>query len=927
MKKLFKKDDNASVITNNSATASSSRERLANTILLGSGFLLMMGNWNFFSLYQKLDRWNPIILAVALIAILLLVCDIKSLIRDKFFWCVVAVNIIAFINLTVLGGSYYVLVPLFDLTMALFLIDKIHLSKAEIICSAIFVGIFFFYWTIDVKGFYKGYSINYGGLVLITGFIFVIFIVEWLRYVARTYVEGSVTWLNGSVARIIERIIIVLKTRPYIFTAIEVLLFLQAYNIISWYRSRTAFFGLVALGIMLLIPRDIISNKILYPITVALLILGGFLFPIIYVWFGRRVNAVDYQMFYKSLIDSRFQVWQDLFQIYKQFPLTGVGTIYTNNDIYRPGLLDTMNVNIDLLVAYGPIVCIFVLGILAVTLLRLREAVASNYFSRLTFIVASVMLIVSYGESMILSVPFMLIFMVSLIMIRSCVAVEESSCGLCNSDYKAIDIGYYKELLGTSFGIKLLASALVVLLPIILVYILGPVEIYYSNYDEFSFTNTDYIGLFGALAIILFIVGTTVLSLLPDKLHKVVCIIISAISAASYVQYMFLNKKLIMEDGEFVKAEDLGDYPIKTLCVYIAVAAVIIILGIVLRKVIYQFVSGVNGFLTAITVIATVSLFITHIGSSKESLWYSGVDQFKVAPGENVIVIVPDTFGRDALDSMLEVYPDGTDWLHDFTFFSKEDSEFFPTYPALHHMLTALPYDGTMTRFEYTKAGFESDTAKNFFGTLHDKDYTVRFYTNDILFENQTVGLVDNIEEAHITIDRKALFGLLYKMSMYRYVPYAMKAPYEVKSLEIDAINVYNGVGPHWLNSDFYPAMNEQGLSIDDSIENAFIMHHIRGAHMPYVSDADNNLVPDNSVPGSDTAYGTMKLIGEYLEHLKEIGKYDDSTIFVVADHGFYKTDSIFFMKKKGETHDEIVTDESPIKHADFQNIVLENIK
>ena len=29
---------------------------------------------------------------------------------------------------------------------------------------------FFIYWTIDVKGYYNGYSIYYGGLVLLPGF-------------------------------------------------------------------------------------------------------------------------------------------------------------------------------------------------------------------------------------------------------------------------------------------------------------------------------------------------------------------------------------------------------------------------------------------------------------------------------------------------------------------------------------------------------------------------------------------------------------------------------------------------------------------------------------------------------------------------------------------------------------------------------------
>ena len=157
---------------------------------------------------------------------------------------------------------------------------------------------------------------------------------------------------------------------------------------------------------------------------------------------------------------------------------------------------------------------------------------------------------------------------------------------------------------------------------------------------------------------------------------------------------------------------------------------------------------------------------------------------------------------------------------------------------------------------------------------------------------------------------------------MYRYVPYVLKARYQVDSMDIENINQYNGVGPYFLNSEFYSAMQEQGITIDDTIENAFILAHIRGPHMPYMSNANNELVPDNSVSGDETSYGTMRLIEDYINRLKLIDKYDDSTIIIVADHGFYNTDSIFFVKEKNESHLKLIVSDEPIKHSDFQEFV-----
>ena len=96
---------------------------------------------------------------------------------------------------------------------------------------------------------------------------------------------------------------------------------------------------------------------------------------------------------------------------------------------------------------------------------------------------------------------------------------------------------------------------------------------------------------------------------------------------------------------------------------------------------------------------------------------------------------------------------------------------------------------------------------------------------------------------------------------------------------------------------------------------------------MPYISNANNEMVEANSVSGEETSYGTMRLIEDYLERLKAIDKYDDSTVIIVADHGFYDTDSIFYIKRKNEHHDAISVNSDKISHDDFQDIVLNEIR
>lgn len=552
--------------------------KYSKNLVLLTLFILLTLNWNFYSIQVKIDKWNPLIMAVALTIALLLICDIKTIIRDKWFILIILINAIAFINMTVLGTGYYSMLPLYCISLGVYLSDKIKFGKRDILLSALFIAFFFFYWTVDVKGYFKGYTINYGGLVLVSGFIFAIFTIEYFWYVAITGEDtnkilqlsrnkvGTMVKdtfrLSGkySFGQFIKSqgraVLNFFRRYPYIITAIEVAMFFQAYNIIAWYRSRTAFLAIFFLAMFMLIPRKLYKNKCFFTIVNIGILAMGFMFPVIYEYVGARVNVIDYQMFYKPDFDSRLPVWGDLFAIYRNFLLTGVGTLYTTNEIYRPGILDTMNAYLDLLFVYGPFVCLGVLALIAKTLLSFREYVSNNRFAKMAYAGAVTMLVASYTESMVITVPFALIFILLLSFTDN---IGKGICFESAEDYRAVDLKKYENNIIGKFGTKIQATSVAVFLPLFLVLGLGSIEVYYSNYDEFSFTNFDYIFIFGALLVITFAIVNTVVLVLPRNINKVVISILTAISVASYIQYMFLNKNLIMEDGEFIEADGLGD--------------------------------------------------------------------------------------------------------------------------------------------------------------------------------------------------------------------------------------------------------------------------------------------------------------------------------------------------------------------------------
>ena len=207
------------------------------TFAIGS-MLLFTLNWNEYSLYQTFVKYNDCIYAL-IITITLLLYFADSLLEiiksDKVLWLVTGINVLAFLLLLIGGRGVRTFVLLYDLTISLYIAYKSHISlKSNRIIGIMCVIIagFFIYWTIDVKGYFKGYSINYGGLVLLSGFVFLIIVVEYLKSL---YLQIK---SDNSIIRFIQ-------SHRYYLIFLEIGLFIISWKIMSYYRSRTAFFSMI----------------------------------------------------------------------------------------------------------------------------------------------------------------------------------------------------------------------------------------------------------------------------------------------------------------------------------------------------------------------------------------------------------------------------------------------------------------------------------------------------------------------------------------------------------------------------------------------------------------------------------------------------------------------------------------------------------
>ena len=889
------------------------KKNIGNIVLLIGMIILIMLNWNEYSLYQHMVKYNAFFYGIVLISVF--VCYIEkpvweSIKSDKLLIFVMIIDILAIVLLLIGGRGTRVFIDLFDLTLTLYLSTKLDFSKSKKVLPimfCVFFAIFFVYWTIDVKGYFKGYSINYGGLVLISGFVFFILLCEWIKkHVITSESDNAV--------------ILFLKINRFYFLLIEVIVFVWGYKIISWYRSRTALFAMIVFGILIVVPREILNKKyVYYAVSIGAIALGN-IFPFLYTHVGNHVDQNVYTLFYKPLFSSRMVIWPQLIELCKAFPITGIGTLYMNGtEPYRDGLLDTCSSFMNLYVVYGVVVASLVNVLLIIVLIRLYENVSSCTLSKVAFAGLIAFIVASYAESFITTVPFVGVFFV-LLSVTKYLAVAE------NDDEYDSEFVYYQKIMKEKLG-KRFVRCFVPLFSLAFMYcIFGPIEIFYANVDEYLFNLKTFSLILVPLAMLIPAIVALVIASMPDIISRIVCAIATGLTIASYIQYLFFNEDLVDEFGIFSDARNIGAKYYVSMIVFFGICMIsaVIVLELKERNVVSLLVCG---GITVVQLVALVSILIPLVIMPTKTQYIRIFDtdsEFEVATDENIIVIMLDTFGRNYLEDIEKEWPEKTEFLHDFTYYDNADSKYAPTFPSVVHMLTDTEYDESMKRREYERNAYESQNSKQLFGKLHDNGYSCMMYTTDMIMDEYLDDIYDNVKVVQKTDNIKAILSVLMKQSVYRYVPYCIKPCFEWTLDEAKYTYSYESAPQYYTNYKAYNRLNDSGVVVNEELAKKFEYLHFEGAHSYPNNDENCNEVPMSSVPDYVGGAGSLVMVEKYLDELKELGKYDSASIVILGDHGNseHAYEPIMFVKKRFEEHDEYQANHDYYSYCDFEKLI-----
>ena len=448
------------------------------------------------------------------------------------------------------------------------------------------------------------------------------------------------------------------------------------------------------------------------------------------------------------------------------------------------------------------------------------------------------------------------------------------------------------------------------------IYIASAVKIYYGNPLDFIFPLSDLnfvAGLWGLYLLIAIAALLFTSRWLPLYCH--VTNLLFVVIVGLWAQANLFNWNYGLLDGTSIAWNNFANEGI----IEIIFLIVLLLVALVFEKQIYSIMPYV-----LVTLIlmqggdAWVNSSKTTSPDIDKVFVIDDSNKFVFGKKDNVIIVVLDAFQGSIFDEILVDSPEHAKALHGFTWFKNASCAIASTTLSLPHLLTSVPYDNTIPVHQYKQ---QVSLGHSLPLSLKAQGYKTEYYpeagygvlpVDDRLWTN--VELKTGFEQ----VDE---YNKLIQATNFRVSPQAVKKQlyYEGAWSTLDSIKRYlittlsNGVEQPYLNTQPIPVHNPKqssqccnnipaGVNKDVDFTNAmlgqvrkgrenkvFKLYHLQGLHPPRHIDQNFNVVRSmNSDPSTLLSSGraSLKLLELFLGELKKAGAYDNSLIFIIADHG-----------------------------------------
>lgn len=450
-----------------------------------------------------------------------------------------------------------------------------------------------------------------------------------------------------------------------------------------------------------------------------------------------------------------------------------------------------------------------------------------------------------------------------------------------------------------------------------------PCSLFLGNIDEFPIEFEKIIPLVCVVSLIVFVLLTGAGFLFAGKGKKTNCIYMGVVFSCAlgfYLQGNFLNPHFGVLNGNAIdwsKYKSNGFVSILALFLCMTIPQIFLFLQ---KKRTISVIKWVSYFAVAVQMVTIIVLAFTSEKTVENDFVITKDKQFQFSEQENIILFVVDSLDAAWFEDIIlsdETYRDN---LQDFTYFDNVVSGGAPTVLGIPLILTGQPYDTTVSLDEYYKDAYGNTSL---FQELQKNNFDVRLYTDYFLLNGADRKSINNLEEGqeYKISSYQGFIKHLYQLVSFYAMPQVLKKYFWIYSDDFSKFVSVSEKNMDMYQLDdpqFYMDYMNKGLKKDNE-RKVFAMYHLYGAHPPYTMNENCEFVNSSETSRDQQIRGAMKIVFEIISNMKEIGIYDQSTIFITADHGgmqLYQNPTVLVKQK--DTKQKFCKNANP---ATFENL------
>jgi len=489
-----------------------------------------------------------------------------------------------------------------------------------------------------------------------------------------------------------------------------------------------------------------------------------------------------------------------------------------------------------------------------------------------------------------------------------------------------------------------------VLTPLALLFITGPMMIYYGNIIEFSVPYSAILPRFlGATFAFLIFISIGIIVFRPSISERLTAAFMT-LGILMWIQGNLITRNYGVIDG---RGMDFNTYSSAGILETLA-WAVTIVIAVYFGRNIKRYSPAVCAIILAMQGAAILSK--AAIAPDISDKFPTPINQsiFEFSKKRNIVLIILDTFQSDVFFEITRENPEWKTRLKDFTYFRDMTSGYQNTGGALPLIMTGEYFDNNVRFEDFVKeksltVGFPHLLTKN--GYLVDL-VTSKFFTYCSPEVTRNCYEPNYFEADDINPLRR--FFYLTDLSMFRHgFHHAKKLVYGNRQWFLRRILFQNYKPPVDPDATLTSMFSDNMYTETDKLVMKLI--HLAAPHPPIRIDENLNAFNGqyNRTNFKRQARGALRYAEILLDGMKRIGVYDNSTIMIMADHGAdvpvsfdgtnfkdagpFKTwkpsrnaheikrrgMALLLIKKKSETHDSMKISDSQISQADIAPTVL----